>query len=183
MKADKPSSGHVVRLVTVVLLIAALVLAGCGSSTKTVSSTGANGQVTTQTVPSIHFANTKFVFHAGLAFAAFHRYIYKPLRAGALRSGAPGRIRVLLKGAAAAVFIVHELKIAHADALASNQLRPLANKLDNLGAKISGLASSLKHGSFHPADILGASGTVNTLGAASSGLGARIKELPTTIGG
>jgi hypothetical protein len=78
-----------------VLLVGTLALAGCGNATKTVSSTGPNGQATTQTVPNVHFAKTKFVLHAGLAFGAIHRYIYKPLRAGALRSGTPGRVKVL----------------------------------------------------------------------------------------
>ena len=36
--------------------VGTLAVAGCGSSTKTVSGTGANGQVTTQTVPDTHFA-------------------------------------------------------------------------------------------------------------------------------
>jgi hypothetical protein len=59
-----------------VLLVGALALAGCGNATKTVSSTGADGQVTTQTVPNVHFAKPKFVLHAGLASGAIHRYIY-----------------------------------------------------------------------------------------------------------
>lgn len=178
-----PSSARALRMATLLLLIGTLILAGCGSSTKTVSATGANGQVTTQKVPAIHFANTKFIFHTGLAFGAFHRYIYKPLRAGALRSGAPGRIKVLLKGAAAAVFIVHELRIAHDDALASNQLRPLANKVDGLLAKVGGLVHGLKTGSVNPSEITGASGAVDSLGSASSGLGAKIKELSSSVGG
>jgi len=100
--------------------------------------------VTSQTVPNVHFAKTKFLFHTSLALGAIHRYIYKPLRAGALKKGAPGRVKVLLKGAVAAVFAVHELRLAHDDALSSDLLRPLANKLDGLGHKLSGLVSGLK---------------------------------------
>jgi hypothetical protein len=166
---------HPARLTTVLLVIAALALAGCG--TKTVTSTGSNGQVTTQTVKNVHFSNTKFLLHMGLAFGAFHRYIYKPLRDGALRSGAPGRIRVLLKGAAAAAFVVHELRLAHEDALSSDQLRPLANKLDSLTARISGLIAGLKNGSASPAAISGASSATNALGATSSGLGFHISDI------
>ena len=70
------------RIAIVVLLAGTLAFAGCGSAMKTVSSTAANGQVTTQTVPNVHFAKTKFVLHAGLAFGAVHRYIYKPYRSG-----------------------------------------------------------------------------------------------------
>jgi hypothetical protein len=169
------------HLAAVVLLVGTLALAGCGGATKTVSSTGANGQVTTQTVPNVHFAKTKFVLHAGLAFGAIHRYIYKPLRAGALHSGAPGRIKVLLKGAAAAIFAVHELKLAHADALSSDLLRPLANKVDGLSSKLAGLVSGLKNGSVNPAAILGASSATSALGSASSGLGVGIKDISSVV--
>jgi hypothetical protein len=106
MTTTKLFSPGLRRIAAVVRVAGTLAVAGCGSSTMTVSRTGANGQVTTQAVPNVHFAKTKFVLHAGLAFGAIHRYIYKPLRAGALHNGAPGRVKVLLKGAAAAIFAV-----------------------------------------------------------------------------
>jgi hypothetical protein len=180
MTRTKPLSRRLLAAATLLLLLGALVLAGCG--TKTVSSTGSNGQVTTQTVPNVHFAKTKFLLHAGLAFGAIHRYIYKPLRAGALRSGAPGRVKVLLKGAAAAVFAVHELKIARGDALSSNLLRPLVNKIDRLGSKLSALIGGLKSGAVNPAAILSSSGAADALGSASGGLGAGIKDISSALG-
>ena len=169
------------RIAALVLLAGALALTGCGTATKTVSSTGANGQVTTQTVPNVHFAKTKFVLHAGLAFGAVHRYIYKPLRAGALHNGAPGRVKVLLKGAAAAIFAVHELRLAHNDALSSDLLRPLTNKVDGLSSKLTGLVAGLKSGSVTPAAILSANDAADTLGSASSGLGVGIKDITTAV--
>jgi hypothetical protein len=175
-----PVSRRCLRVITLLLLAGALGLTGCG--TKTVTNTGANGQATTQTVPNVHFAKTKFVLHMGLAFGAIHRYIYKPLRNGALRSGAPGRVKVLLKGAAAATFAVHELKIAREDALASDLLRPLVNKMDALRTKLTGLVSKLKNGSVNPAAILSSSGAANALGSASSGLGVGIKDITSAIG-
>jgi hypothetical protein len=181
MTKPKLSSPLVRHLAAVVLLAGTLALAGCGNATKTVSSTGTNGQVTTQTVPNVHFAKTKFVLHTGLAFGAIHRYIYKPLRAGALHSGAPGRIKVLLKGAAAAIFAVHELKLAHDDALSSDLLRPLTNKVDGLSSKLTGLVSGLKNGSINPAAIASASGATNALGYASGGLGVGIKDIASAL--
>ena len=169
------------RVAALALLIAALAVAGCGSSSKTVASTGSNGTVTTQTVPNVHFAKTKFLLHSGLAFGAFHRYIYKPLRAGALRSGAPGRVRVLLKGAAAAAFIVHELRLARDDALSSDLLRPLANRVDAFESKVGGLVSGLKSGSVNPTAILSSSAAADALGSASNGLGANIKDISKPI--
>ena len=168
-------------MAAVVLLAGTVAAAGCGTSTKTVSSTGANGQVTTQTVPNVHFAKTKFVLHAGLAFGAIHRYIYRPLRAGALRSGATGRVKVLLKGAAAAIFAVHELRLAHNDALSSNLLRPLTNKVDGLSHKLTGLVGGLRNGSVNPAAIASAAGATDALGSASSGLGVGIKDISSAL--
>ncbi len=183
MKSTSATPRRVMRIATLLLLVGALSFAGCGSSTKTVSSTGSNGQVTTQTVPNVHFAKTKFLLHTGLAFGAFHRYIYKPLRTGALHAGAPGRLKVLLKGAAATIFIVHELRLAHDDALSSDLLRPLVNKIDAAGSKIGGLARGLKNGSVNPAEIASASGAADALSSASSGLGAGIKDISSNVGG
>jgi hypothetical protein len=182
MTPTKPRSPHLRRIATVLLLVATVAVAGCGSSTKIVSNAGSNGQVTTQTVPNVHFAKTKFLLHTGLAFGAIQRYIYKPLRAGALRRGAPGRIKVLLKGAAAAVFAVHELKLAHNDALSSDLLRPLANKIDGLGGKLSALVSRLKAGSVNPATIVNSAAAADALGSASSGLGMGITDISRALG-
>ncbi|HET7046845.1 MAG TPA: hypothetical protein VFI54_01125 [Solirubrobacteraceae bacterium] len=181
MTTSKLFSPALRRIATLVLLVGMLALAGCGNATKTVSSTGANGQVTTQTVPNVHFAKTKFVLHAGLAFGAIHRYIYKPLRAGALHSGAPGRVKVLLKGAAAAVFAVHELRLAHDDALSSDLLRPLTNRVDGLSSKLTGLVGGLKNGSVSPAAILSANGAAGALGSASNSLGVGIKDISSGV--
>jgi hypothetical protein len=161
------------------LIVSALAVSACG--TKQVTVTGANGAATTTTVQNIHFANTKFVLHMGLAFGAFHRYIYKPLRSGALRSGAPHRVATLAKGALAAAFIVHELRIAREDAMAANQLRPLLVKLDNLESRIKGLIPGLKNGSASPGAITGASGVTNALGSQSSGLGAHIHDIASAL--
>src|SRR5690348_4856596 len=83
-------------------------LAGCGKSTTT--TTNAAGKVVTSC--HISFAKSKFVLHAGLAAGAFHRYIYKPYRRGALKKGVPGRKKALVKAGASALFAYHELKVA-----------------------------------------------------------------------
>jgi hypothetical protein len=161
------------------LLALAVGTAGCGS--KTVAVTSANGQVTTRTVPNVHFAKTKFVLHMGLAFGAFHRYVYKPYKAGAFRSGAQGRVKALLKAASGAVFAVHELKTARDDALSDSRLRALAEKVEGLLSKLTSLGGSLKGGVLHPAAIESAAAAVTSLGAASGGLGATIKEVAPTL--
>ena len=160
-------------------LLAVLTLAlatGCGNKTKEVTQTGSNGQLTTASVPDVHFAKTKFILHTGIAFGAFHRYIYKPYRAGSFKKGAPGRTKALVKAAGADALAVRELSQARRAALSDDKLRPLAQKVTGLSSKLGGLAGALKGGSFNPTDIIGAAGAVTALGGASSGLGAAIKD-------
>ena len=171
-------------LALVALLSVMLVASGCGSKTKTVSSTGSDGQVTTATVPDVKFAKTKFVLHAGLAFGAFHRYILKPYKAKSFKKGAPGRTKALVKAGAAGLFAAHELKVANNAALSDDRLRPLAQKVDGLSGRLTSLAGGLKSGNFSPTALLGAAGAVTALGSQSGGVGAKIKDLATpSLGG
>jgi hypothetical protein len=164
------------RLLVLCSVLAALVVAGCGSSTKTVTTTNAQGKQVTQTVPDIKFAKTKFLVHSGLAFGAFHRYILKPYRAGSFKKGAPGRTKSLAKAGAAGLFAVHELKVARKDALADDHLRPLANRLDAAVGRLGSLSSVLKGGGLNPGGLLGAAGAITALGRQSAGAGATIKD-------
>jgi hypothetical protein len=157
----------------------ALTAAGCGS--KTVTVTGAGGQTTTRTVPDIHFAKTKFVLHAGLAFGAFHRYIYRPLRAGALGPGAPHRVRSIVKAGTAALFAVHELRTAREDALADDRLRSLAERVERLLSRLARLGSALKRGTLEPSAIVASADAVSALGTASGDVGATIKEIAPAL--
>ncbi|HTS73873.1 MAG TPA: hypothetical protein VMG74_09185, partial [Gaiellaceae bacterium] len=60
------------------MCVLALAITACGSSKSTATSSAAAGTATTATTSTTHLAKTKFVLHAGLAFGAFHRWIYKP---------------------------------------------------------------------------------------------------------
>jgi hypothetical protein len=168
------------RPLTVILALAltlvAIAVGGCGSSTKTIAQTGANGEVTTQTVPNVHFAKTKFVAHMALAVGAFHHYVYKPLTGGELAAGAPGRVKTVLKAGVATLFAVHELKAANAAALSDARLRPLAERIDALLGRLTKLG-----GSLNPAAILGSAGAISALTAASGGLGVNIKEVVPSL--
>jgi hypothetical protein len=162
-----------------ILIVIALAASGCGS--KTVVTTNANGVTTTRSVPDIHFAKSKFLVHAGLAFGAFHRYIDKPFKTGAFNSGAPQRLRSIVKAGTAALFCVHELRTARDDALSDSHLRPLVEKVERLLDKLTTLGASLKRGSFNPAAIVASAGAVTTLVSASGAAGAAVKEVAPTL--
>jgi hypothetical protein len=114
------------RLVTVCLVALVLAVAGCGSSSSSTSAGGSGGGSASSTVttPNVgHLPTAKFVLHAGLAFGAFHRYIYKPFKAGELH-GFSHKLTII-KAGLAGLFAYHELKLAIKDAQAS----PILSKL------------------------------------------------------
>ncbi len=154
---------------TVALLALALMLTGCGNKASTAQSgtsgtgstgisTGAAGASpsTLNGVPldangcptsnAIGLAKTKFALHTGLALGTFHRYLYKPFKAGSFAAGTHGRIVALVKAGATALFDVHEIRIATEDVKANPTLcrviaaplRTLASTLDGIGNRIKG---------------------------------------------
>lgn len=133
-------------------LIVLVAGAGCGGSGK------------------VHFATTKFVLHAGLAFGAFHHFIYKPFKAGDFRHPLQHKAEVV-KAGVAAVFVVHEIKIAYKDAQSSKLLHKLVTPLGALEAKISALGSNLKHGHLSAGEI----------GSANSDIASLTHESPVPI--
>ena len=163
---------------TVILLVALLACAGCGSSKSATS--GAGGTAATQ--PHTSLAKTKFVLHAGLAFGAFHRYIYKPFKAGKLRGGLFHNVGAKAKAAAAAAFAYHEVKLALADARSSKLLSTLLAPVLALQTKLGSLGPALKHGDT--SGVAAANSDVNSVGSAASAAGQPISDQPTpSLGG
>lgn len=102
---------------------------------------------TCPTANTTAFAKTKFVGHAGLAFGAFHRYLYKPYKASAFQSGAKGRTVTLVKAGASALFIKREIRLATEDVKANPALcNAVAAPLANVGNTIGDAFSKLKSG-------------------------------------
>ena len=130
-------------LLAVVGCIAAAGISGCGSkssssSTPAAASTGATG--------TTHFAKTKFVFHAGLAFGAFHHFIYNPLKAGDFRHPFSHKLTIVEAGLAA-TFVYHELKLAATDVKSSKILSTLFLPITIVADKVKGLAGHTNAGS------------------------------------
>ncbi|MGI8573126.1 MAG: hypothetical protein ACR2L9_10955 [Solirubrobacteraceae bacterium] len=161
----------------VVLVVFALAVAGCGSSSGSSSAGGAGASPATAPTQTVHFAKTKFVLHVGLAFGAFHRYIYKPLRAGVFAKPLSHKA-ALVKAALASAFIIHELKIAYTDAQSSPTLRKLLSPLTDLKAKATAMVAGLKAGHYDPTQVSAAQGDVASIASQAAGAGAQVRDLP-----
>jgi hypothetical protein len=153
---------------------------GCGSKSSTPgsASSSANGGASVQTttpVKKVHFAKTKFLLHAGLAFGAFHRYLYKPFKAGAFNHPLQHKL-ALLKAAAATLFVVHEVKKAGEAAQGSALLRKLFSPLNALAGTLTGLAASLKGGQADASMLGSANGTIDSIKSGAASAGASVTE-------
>jgi hypothetical protein len=167
------------RAVAAVLVALALafVAGGCGSKSSSQSAQ-------TTTTGTTHFAKTKFALHAGLAFGAFHRYIYKPLKEGKFSGGLLHHKLATLKAALAAAFAYHEVKLALQDArsskLLSKALAPLLALQDRLGA----LRDGLRSGKVDAGAIEAANGSAGQVSAAGAAAGQPVSdEVTPQLGG
>jgi hypothetical protein len=162
------------KRIVVLVLVLGLLVAGCGSkSTTSSSSSGAAGS--SQTTPHTRFAKTKFVIHAGLAFGAFHHFIYKPVKAGDFKHPFRHKLEIV-KAGLAALFVVHELKIALRDAQSSPLLRRLVSPITALQAKIAGLTGKVKSGSVSTGDLQSADGDIGSIKSQARSRGYDITE-------
>jgi hypothetical protein len=161
--------------VIAILGVLALGVAGCGSSNSSSSTSGPAAGATTSATSTTKFAKTKFVLHAGLAFGAFHRWIYKPAKAGTLRHPFEHPLTAA-KAALAAAFVYHELKLALADAQADPTLSKLVAPITGLQNKIKGVGSSVKSGGTSTSDAAGLENTISSIKNQAAGAGQAITE-------
>jgi hypothetical protein len=155
-----------------IVLVGLVSAAGCGPTSSSVaaaspSAGAAAAGAACQQVGSVTFDKTKFVLHAGLAFGAFHHFIYKPYKAGSLHG-----FGALAKAGLAGLFTVHELKVAKADAESSPTLCHLAAPFDKAGAAITAAISNIKGGKASSQDMENLDNDVNTVqnGAQADGV-------------
>ncbi|MFZ0042937.1 MAG: hypothetical protein WAK93_16640 [Solirubrobacteraceae bacterium] len=159
-------------ILAALLVTAALALAACGSSSSSSSSSSGS-------TPTAHLAKTKFVLHAGLAFGAFHRYIYKPYREGKFSGGLLHHKLATVKAALAGAFAYHEVKLALIDARSSRVLSKALAPLLALQAKLGTLTGDFKHGDVDASAIQSANGAAGQTGSASGRAGQPVTDQPT----
>lgn len=172
-------------LMAVLAVTLALVLAGCGSSSSSssvgASSSTAPAAASGSTTNTVKLAKTKFVLHAGLAFGAFHRWIYKPVKAGYFAHPLNHKL-ALIKGGVATAFVLRELKLALTDAQADPTLSKLVAPLTAVQDKLKSLPADLKSGNANPADVLSANDSIGSIKQLAAGAGQPITEqTPATI--
>jgi hypothetical protein len=159
--------------VIAVLAVMALAAASCGSSGS--SSSSPSAAAGTSSTATTKFAKTKFVLHAGLAFGAFHRWIYKPAKAGTLRHPFEHPLTAA-KAALAGAFVYHELKLALADAQADPTLSKLVAPVTALQNKFHALAGSVKSGGASPADVSGLDSAISSIKDQAADAGQTVTE-------
>ncbi len=123
---------------------------------------------------------TRFAAHLGVAYFCFHHWVVAPIQRGDFANGAPHRVASIVKGGAALLFAVHEVKVSEKIARTSNS--PLLHKLDGklvaLAATFAAVGTSLKAGHFSPSDISGLGSATDSVSADAAADGAPIKDVP-----
>jgi hypothetical protein len=163
--------------IIVSLVVLAVTVSACGSSSSSGGGSSSSTAATTQS--TTHLAKTKFLLHAGLAFGAIHRYIYKPYKQGKFTGGLLHHKLATLKAGLAAAFAYHEIRLALDDARSSKILSRLLSPLLALQTKLSSLRDGLQHGRVDPAAIEGTNSQTNTVSSASRAAGQNIQDQPT----
>ncbi|MDQ6933005.1 MAG: hypothetical protein M3160_07495 [Candidatus Eremiobacteraeota bacterium] len=136
--------------------------------------------------PSSAFLDkTRFAAHLGIAYFCFHHWVLNPYREGRFASGAPHRVSSIVKGGAALLFAVHEVKVSEKIARKSNDplLNKMAGGLGALAGSFAAVGSKLKGGRFSPQDVDGLRGEATSVNSNASADGVHIKDVPIAIPG
>lgn len=169
---------HLTLIAAVTICMAAFCLTACGSSS---SSSSAGGSSVSASTSTTHFAKTKFLLHAGLAFGAFHHFIYKPIKAGDLAHPFLHKL-TFIKAGLAALFVYHELKLAAIDVKSSKILSALFSPLTLAANKISALKNSITAGHVSASDISGLDSSLSSIGGTAASKGQSISDAVPSAG-
>jgi hypothetical protein len=159
------------RVVVPFVMAVALLVGGCGKSgnsagpnsapaatasaagmstggPNSASATGSGAAVTCPSSNTVRFAKTKFLAHTGEAFGVFHRYLYKPYRAGTFSSSSTkSKVVAFAKAGVAALFIKRQVRLASEDVRANPTLcKAIAAPLASVGDSITSAVDKLKSG-------------------------------------
>lgn len=136
--------------------------------------------------PSSAFLDkTRFAAHLGIAYFCFHHFVLKPYQEHKFDAGAEHRTTNIIKGGAAMLFAVHELKVAQK--IAHDSKSPLLHKLDGklvaLGATFATVGAALHSGKFEPQSVDSVKSSTDDVGNDAAAAGEPIKDVPVAIPG
>lgn len=175
------------RPLAVLVVLLALLVAGCGgSSSDTATPGGAGSTFSTADCPTENtrsFAKTRFVADVGGSIFLVNRYLVQPYRAGTFAKGANGRTAALIKAGLATAVSVKLLKNATENAKANPTLcKTVAAPLSQISAQLDGLVDKLRSGSVDPATMAGLGGLVGTIQQKARDAGIPVQEQPVPLG-
>jgi|SRR5579871_937365 len=129
------------------------------------------------------FDKIRFATDLGVAFFAFHHWVYKPYKEGAFAAGAPHRTKAMLKGGAALLFTLNRLKAANNIVHTTNDplLKKIGASLDRVTSSFSSVGTDLKAGKFKPEDLSGMDGNINNVISGAGNAGIKVKDVPVEI--
>jgi hypothetical protein len=172
------------------LLVATLVgalLTGVFAPAFTGNAHAASPAVTHNRAHAALFDKTRFLAHVGLAYFAFHHWIYNPYKAHAFAKGASGRTKAIVKAGIAALFAVHELKVAYgiANGSSSATLHALVSPINKFMAALQAAGNKFKSNpsSYSDATVNSLTSDAGALSSSASKGGASIKDIPIAIPG
>jgi hypothetical protein len=121
-------------------------------ASQTAPSTASPSAASCASVGTRKIPKTRLLADLALTYGAFHRYLYKPYKAGAFRKGADGRVKAIIKAGLATAVIVKLLSNAKENAAADPTLCKYVPSMDNIKASLSTLADKIKGGSATSSD-------------------------------
>ncbi len=136
--------------------------------------------------PSSAFLDkTRFAAHLGVAYFCFHHFVLKPYQEHRFDNGADHRTSNIIKGGAAMLFAVHELRVAQK--IAHNSHSPLLHKMDGkllaLGATFATVGAALHSGKSDPKQIDDVKSSTDDVSNDAAAAGEPIKDVPVAIPG
>ena len=121
-------------------------------ASQTASSTASPSTASCASAGTRKIPKTRLLADLALTYGAFHRYLYKPYKAGAFHKGADGRVKAIIKAGLATAVIVKLLSNAKENAAADPTLCKYVPSMDNIKASLSTLADKIKGGSATSSD-------------------------------
>jgi hypothetical protein len=122
------------------------------TASSAVTGTASPAAASCASVGTREIPKTRLLADLALTYGAFHRYLYKPYKAGAFHKGAHGRTVAIIKAGLATAAIVKLLSNAQKNAAADPTLCKYVPSMDNIKASLSTLAAKIRGGSATSSD-------------------------------